>query len=109
VTRLLYLLAGLVGGVVVGRNAGPIDSPAQGAVWLALLAGCGLCWVAAYRGKAAAVATAVAVAKAEATATATAAALAQVQVNIGAHDGPQLPAGAVWTDQLLVEQREHIA
>lgn len=83
-SRLVWLLGGLLGGVVVGRNAEPMAQPAGAAVVLALLVGCGLCWVAGYRGKSTAVATAVAHAQAVAAADAeaNAAAIAQAAVHL---------------------------
>jgi hypothetical protein len=99
------MLAGLIGGVAVSRNAEAMTAPVAAAVVLAALAGCGFCWFAAYRGKSVAVATAVssavASARAEAAAEAEAlsaalaasearaAALASVTVNVG--DGGERP------------------
>jgi ApbE superfamily uncharacterized protein (UPF0280 family) len=84
VSRLVWLLAGLLGGLVVGRNAEPMIDPAGAAVVLALLVGCGLCWTAGYRGKSVAVATAVAQAQAVAAADAeaNAAAIANAAVHL---------------------------
>lgn len=93
--RLLWMLAGLLGGVIVSRNAPAYSGAAAGAVILAAVVGCGVCWWAAYRGKSQAVVVAVARATAEANARADAAAtalaqseaqaaaLAQVVVNVG--------------------------
>ena len=86
-SRLVWMVAGLLGGIIVGRNAEPMVNPAGGAVVLALLVGCGVCWMAAYRGKSQAVATAVAVATAsvhaEVEATAQAIAQAALHIHLG--------------------------
>jgi hypothetical protein len=100
-SRLVWLVLGLLGGIVIARNAEPMSGPVTGAVVLGMLAGCGVCWWAAYRGKSGAVASAVAAAmavahaEAEATADARAQAIAQqaVTVYLGQH-APHDPATA---------------
>jgi hypothetical protein len=110
-TRLLWMLAGLVGGVALSRNAEPMSNPQKAGVLFALVVGCGFCWWAAYRGKAGAVATAVAVAvaKAEATAVALSESRAQavaqnaVVIALGGNaDG--LDARELWQAHHVVDQ-----
>jgi hypothetical protein len=86
VSRLVWLLLGLVGGIAIARNAEPMSAPALSAVALMFVAACGICWFAAYRGKSVAVATAVAVAqaKADAHAESLSAALADAQAQAAA-------------------------
>lgn len=93
-SRLVWLVVGLMGGLIVGRNAEPMTHPAGAAVVLALLVGCGVCWFAAYRGKSVAVATAVAVAQAAAAADAEANAAAIAQAAVHLHLSQQ-PSGAL--------------
>lgn len=116
--RLVWLVAGFVGGLVVARNAPAMPHPAVGALLLCMVVGCGVCWWAGYRGKSSAVATAVAtaVASAEASAEARAQAIAQqaVSVYIGRAGGgvaepvpPRVPAGGELTPSglLVIERR----
>lgn len=87
-SRLVWMLLGLMGGVAISRNAPALTAPQGAAVILACIVGCGICWWAGFRGKSVAVATAVATAvavaeaKAEATAEAQALAIASAQFHL---------------------------
>ncbi len=102
-SRLLWVLAGFVAGVVVSRNAAPMASPVLGAVLVGVALVVAVAWWGGVRDKKAAVATAVAKAVAVATATAeaqsaaVAGAAAQAAVNLylgGAGVGPDGQADA---------------
>lgn len=83
-TPLLFILAGFLGGVIISRNAAPLDNASRGGIVLSLLVGGFILWRAGYRGKreavAVAVSTAVATAVADATANANASAQQAVQI-----------------------------
>lgn len=96
-SRLVWLVLGLMGGIAVSRNAPAMSAPAASAVILCGVVACGFVWWAAYRGKSQAVASAVAVAvaqahaEAEAVADARAAAVAQSAVNLFLTEEGQVP------------------
>lgn len=79
-TPLLYIVLGFLGGIIVARNAAPMNAPSKGAVFLAMLVGGYILWKAGYKGKREAVASAVAIATATARAEATA--NAQAAINL---------------------------
>ena len=83
-SRLLWVGAGFLGGIVVSRNAAPMANPVIGAVLVGVAILVGASWWGGGRDKKAAVATAVAKATAiaSAAADAKAAAIAQAAVNL---------------------------
>lgn len=84
-SRLVWLLVGLVGGIIAGRNSPAMNGPVTAAVLAAAVVGGGVCWAAGYRGKSQAVAAAVAVATAAAAADAEANAQAIAQAAVHLH------------------------
>src|SRR4051812_10392620 len=95
---MIRVIAGLILGIVIARNAEPMPHPVQAAVGAAFLAGLLLAWAFGRRDKASAVAVAVASAQAaaaaEAEASAEAIAQAAVQVYLGHDQSVRSPAVA---------------
>lgn len=90
VRRIVYIVAGFLGGVIVSRNAAAMPRPSANAVLVGAGVLCVVGWIAGRREKNSAVA--IAVAHAEATATAVAesqaAAFAQAAVHLHMTTGP---------------------
>lgn len=111
--RILWIVAGFFGGIIVSRNAEPMSDPETGAVFLALIAAGGVMWCAGYRGKTSAVASAVAVANAAASAQADARAQAVANSAINLYLGQQAGIspeiiGSI-VDRSVIENRDTAA
>ena len=86
---LFWTILGFIGGVIVSQNSAGMNHPELAAVFLCMIASCGLMWTLGYRGKSVAVASAVATATANANANARAAASSAVNLYMMSqnHDG----------------------
>lgn len=105
--RLMLILLGFLGGVIVARNSEHMSNQSSAAVFLTLFVACGIMWRAGYRGKreevAKAVANATAIAAANAESQARAAATSAINFYLGTQNGVSPEHVASIVDQSVEE------
>lgn len=90
-SKLFWMIVGLLGGIMISRNAQEMTNPEVAAVFMAMIVGSGITFFCGYRGKkdavSMAVATAVATANANSEANARAAASSAINLYLGSQAG----------------------